>query len=84
MNKAILVIDMPDNCNDCTFCYYSDGKIPICFHTNFVIDEPKGTPEWCFLKPMPRMKFTYVNYDDDATANYNRGWNDCLKKIKGE
>ena len=84
MDKAILVIDMPNNCNDCTFCYYSDGRVPICSHTNWAIDEPKATPDWCFLKPMPRMKFTYVNYDDESTANYNRGWNDCLKKIKGE
>lgn len=84
MNKAILVIDMPDNCHDCTFCYYSDGKVPICSHTLWAIDEPKAIPKWCFLKPMPRMKFTYIGYDDDATANYNRGWNDCLKKIKGE
>lgn len=82
MNKAILVIDMPQCCNDCHFCYYSDGRVPICSYTRSAIDNPKETPEWCDLKPMPVEKFTCLNYDNEAILNYNRGWNDCLKTIK--
>lgn len=89
MNKAILVIDMPNSCNECRI-RFDDEYSNWCPYDN---PEPNGVwkyvdnktkPDWCPLKPMPRMRFTYIGHDDEATANYNRGWNDCLEKIKGE
>lgn len=52
MDKAILVIDMPERCDDCNLCYYSDGRVPICYWENKVIDETKSN--WCPLKPAPK------------------------------
>lgn len=84
MDKAILVIDMPESCDDCDFCYYSDGTVLSCRLKLKSTDGCRNKPDWCPLKPVPRMRFTYIGHDDEATANYNRGWNDCLEKIKGE
>jgi hypothetical protein len=30
MSKAVLVIDMPESCKECDFCYYSDGRVLSC------------------------------------------------------
>ena len=80
MNKSILVIKTPKHCYECPlnnnhFCSATD---------NCVLKYSNCKPNWCPLKDAPRMKFTYIGHDDEATANYNRGWNDCLKKIKSE
>lgn len=82
MSKAILIMDMPECCNDCQLCYYSDGRVPICSYTRWAVDNLKAKPEWCILKLMPVEKFTCLNYDNETILNYNRGWNDCLKTIK--
>ena len=89
MDKAILVIDMPYSCDDCPLCYGNDISDWCLVMGHFRGDVWGHTtnhtkPDWCPLKAKPRMKFTYIDHDDDATANYNRGWNDCLEKIKGE
>lgn len=88
MRRAVLVIDMPDTCGRCQLCQgvAMDGE-----HVCSILDEDGnergyddggyGKPDWCPLKAQPRMKFTYIDHDDDETANYNRGWNDCIDKI---
>jgi len=80
MNKALLVIDMPESCDDCDFCYYSDGRVPICFYKSWVVDEPKAKPDWCPLKRLPKKK-TGFQYADGY--DYVDGWNDCIDKILG-
>ena len=87
MNEAILVINMPYSCAECPLVYgndLSDWCYPM-GHFNgdvFRHTQDNTKPDWCPLKQMPRMKFTYVDHDDDATTNYNKGWNDCIDKIK--
>ena len=86
MDKAILVIDMPSCCNECPLVYgndISDWCLPMGNFNGDVYSHITNNtkPDWCPLKPRPRMKFTYVNHDDIATATYNNGWNDCLGKI---
>ena len=87
MNKAILVIDMPDSCFKCHVCAsYKASAFSSREYwcaTNGKDVDPNSKPDWCPLKPVPRMRFTYIGHDDEATANYNSGWNDCLEKIKG-
>lgn len=87
MNKAILVIDMPRHCSECPVCEAWEA-IPSLeeYYCNIEKKEVMDIyrkPDWCPLKAKPRIKFTYVNDDDDATVNYKRGWNDCVKKIMG-
>ena len=87
MNKAVLVIDMPNVCWQCPFCETWDVIPSVeeysCTVKNIEVDKYRK-PDWCPLKPMPRMRFTYMDHDNDAILNYNNGWNDCIGKIVDE
>ena len=54
--KAILVVDMPTDCNECP-CYYEEGYR---CQVHMEIDEhlDHGKPSWCPLKPMPQKKIS--------------------------
>ena len=75
MSKAILVMDMPKNCNECdVICmkYYSairDGDLEI-------LTKPDGCP----LKEMPQKDDSKYYLDDDAEAFVN-GYNACIDSI---
>ena len=69
--KAILVIDMPTNCNECTLLNYEYG-CPIIGATG---DRSKGRSVVCPLKPMPAK-----NYWDKK--DFADGWNACLEEIE--
>lgn len=88
MSKAILVIDMPTRCGECPVCAsYQSCAFSIREYwcaTNGKDVEPDSKPDWCPLKRVPRMRFTYVDHDDAETVNYNRGWNHCIDKILGD
>jgi hypothetical protein len=51
--KAKLVIDMPDNCDDCQLCcYYEDGGrycSGITKNNKFMSEGIEVRPEWCPL-----------------------------------
>ena len=87
MNKAILIIDMPENCRDCNL--REKGKascLPKSFETslsgvyNYYHNGTK--PDWCPLKALPEEKS-----DDNVDGffdGYDAGWNAYRKKILGE
>ena len=89
MSKAILVMDMPDSCDDCHMCYYSDGRVKLCYWHDKVIDADK--PDWCPLKEMP-VKVIVPQYQGNgifgintmAEARFKQGWNACIDNILGE
>jgi len=82
MNKAILVIDMPENCGDCAILF-QDGYSDWCPWENAVTDvynyAKNGTkPDWCPLQPMPD------KYDiPDSDFEYELGFNRCIDWILG-
>ena len=92
MNKSVLLIDTPENCLDCQFCYELDEGVEACCS---ISDDDKdaslmkkidceygycqGKPDWCPLKPLPNKK----NWGEIFNGNV-KGWNDCLKEIIGE
>ena len=56
MGKAILVLDMPKKCADCTLRCSIVGQDTICFATmRTLMNENyyKEKPSFCPLKPMP-------------------------------
>lgn len=82
--KAILVIDMPNNCYDCQYCRFDARKYNfrgcILADTDVqdgTIDICKEIHSCCPLKPMPQKK----NTDFHPNIVYANGWNDCLKEI---
>ena len=85
MSKAILVMDMPDSCDECSlFCnYYSD----MCcggLH-NRTIDYPypeNFRQEWCPLQTPP-LEEEYSDCFDEFEDGYAQGWNDCIEEIFG-
>lgn len=89
MSKAILVIDMPDNCLECslsqgiiaenTLGYYKDYKCPFgCSEHGSFIKRPSDCP----LKSVPEKREYYYGISE-AWAAWVDGWNDCLEEIIG-
>ena len=88
MNKAILVIDMPDKCCDCpcfsnecdAYCNVINKKIDY-DHDNFTYVKPI----WCPLKELPKEKhWSEVPYRVNDCISYMQGWNACLDKIRSK
>lgn len=76
--KAILVIDMPNSCDECQFSWNTDEEWKLSCQLEHDLGTRKGNkPEWCPLKPLPKRKNEYT--DIDAI-----GWNALLKLIKDE
>ena len=88
MNKAVVVIDMPDRCfsskNVCKF--YSPGTyggVYCLYYKRIVEDGLKEKPDWCPLKLLPEKDDWDDPYDEYYTG-YANGWNRCLSEITGE
>ena len=88
MNKAILVIDMPDGCREChlcgeeymtyrDYCRITDSYI-------WTIDRP----DWCPLKPLPEKYDIEAErnkpHDIDCDWEFESGYNACIEEILGE
>ena len=83
--KAILVIDMPNRCEECpcfsitTYCGVRN-EVP----TDFIYSKPT----WCPLKPMPSKRISAVEWlngiKTHEISEYDKGWNDCVEMLEGE
>ena len=78
MPKAILVIDMPNSCNECEVrCTGYTAKD--------YAEKGIKRPSWCPLRPLPQKKGKYGEaHEYDTDIHYEIGWNECLAKITGE
>ena len=79
--KAVLVVDMPSNCDDCQLHLESSGGEyrRFCVAHN-EISVGKKIPKWCPLKKMPEEKEVgYPNSDSDV--GFGDGWDACIKEI---
>lgn len=80
MSKAILVIDMPDKCSECTVCHTDTNGDIICQENKLTSLDTK--PDWCPLKAVPKR-----NKDEfriEWACGYKAGWNECLDAIVGK
>lgn len=80
MAKAVLVLDMPENCSDCCLCNngYCTKKLMCC---NFNTEEKRA--EWCPIKELPQ-KQIHHNTDTPHHRWAMNGWNACLNEILKE
>ena len=88
MAKAVLVMDMPE---DCTMCKFWNSEDDECYATGVeqlslsYCKEPK--PDWCPLRELPKRKETLCTqkwYTNGCWSdNMKAGWNACLDAIKG-
>lgn len=88
MSKAVLVLDMPEGCNDCVlnnchFCDVTNENIESYMYDITEVDKP----DWCPLKELPDERpnevysFSIFEYEHKA---FDNGWNSLRKKILGE
>ena len=91
MSKAVLVMDMPENCKECNMSILSrephTGQM--CFrcvhHPMFLVETKKKTkPDWCPLKPMPSKKPTIGKESENDILCMNAGYNACIDELLGE
>ena len=79
--KAFLVIDMPNNCDECPLNSHTEYDFDVCWVT-----QGKGG---CPLKSIPKTKeridgeqFREWECEDHYKNGYANGWNDCLEEIQ--
>lgn len=88
MSKAILIMDMPESCDECPFCIreaidkYLEEYIDYCmFSDEDILDECMfKRPDWCPLQPLPD-RIEHSIYDYDTDTGYTCGWNDCIDSL---
>ena len=86
MAKAILVMDMPSGCVNCSLYGYAVSRCNAKdkFQNN-ISDDFK--PDWCPLKPMPEKKMIEMvqeDYDGGYSHGFTHGFNACIDEICGK
>lgn len=90
-NKALLVMDMPNECEKCPLCNlidYTCGVFEI-LGKNYTYEVPEsGVADWCPLKPMPEKKEEPKIQRMPTMSEYRimefcSGWNACIDEITG-
>ena len=83
MNKSILVIDTPKNCEGCPLHHFVLDEVLnewfVSCQLDTFIDEDGKRPSKCPLRPLP-----HKLQADWYTDGYKEGFNACLEEITGE
>ena len=74
--KAVLVIDMPNGCDECPLNSHTEYDFDVCWVT-----QGKGG---CPLRPLPKKKDVPPNYGMMVGDPRGEGWNECLEEILNE
>ena len=77
MSKAILVIEMPENCFKCKLQDWANCRIVKGCHTG------DTRPDWCPLKSMPRNLKNQIG-DTEWQEGFVDGFNSCIDEILGD
>lgn len=86
MKKAVIVIDMPEHCDDCPFRVLW-AKYHCVVNSKFCGDEQGfysslTKPSWCPLRPLPE-KWEIQPYNSQSRIDWKIGYNNCLDDIQG-
>lgn len=84
--KAVLVIDMPNNCSECPYYHKADtywgDRCSLKFKdVDDYLKLGSGRPSWCPLRPMPQKVELDINEYYKGMAD---GWNACIEEIVGD
>lgn len=76
--KAVLVIDMPNGCDECPLNSHTEYDFDVCWVT-----QGKGG---CPLRPLPQKKdidktLAFGGYENIVQESLARGYNACLEEI---
>lgn len=84
MSKAVLILDMPDNCFKCKLQDWANCRIAKKCHTG------DSKPDWCPLRELPEKAEVsdceeLCDTDDWYDSGYADGYNACIDELlKGE
>lgn len=83
MGKGIIVVDMPETCQDCLLSKnhpfpLQDCKYCIVLTQGVIRAHQTKRPNWCPIRPMPE-RAHHKDYWDNG--RYDKGWNDCLDEL---
>ena len=83
--KAILVLEMPENCFKCKLQDWANCRIVKGCHTG------DTRPDWCPLKPVPQKKEEkqycgngVFGINTAMETRFNQGYNACIDEILGD
>ena len=83
-NKAVLVIDMPNCCDEC-FALDDNGDYPLCLITQeqrgYTFNTRERKMDRCPLEPMPKRSFTGKS-DYYQWGDWEDGWNACIDELE--
>ena len=88
MKKAVLVIDMPEHCEECPLRVLW-AKYHCVVNGKFCGDEQGfysslTKPSWCPLKPLPEKRDLSYGTEGTEWYAYSEGYNACIDEIVGE
>lgn len=93
MSKAILVMNMPENCEKCPFIGFDNDGEPMCTYPFIASDGVKkfyrmcddnynrDRQDWCPLKEIPERKEIKDFSGSLVASGFGAGWNACIDKI---
>lgn len=87
MAKAILVMDMPERCNDCYAVHMSQNGL-FCRAAKEHLQPKAERPDWCPLRELPKKKETHTVLELHSNGRWSEGmkagFNICLGEILKE
>lgn len=84
MAKAVLIMDMPE---DCTMCKFWNSKDNECYATGveeLSLNSEEAKPDWCQLRELPEREeeLPVEKYEFGGLGKaFTSGWNACLDEI---
>lgn len=82
MEKAILVLNMPSTCAECSLCKRMKDNCYYCMATNQIIVDVGLKTHWCPLRKVPQ-KQIHSSIDDAFMRGAMTGYNWCINEILG-
>lgn len=85
--KAIMIVDMPENCAKCDYLAENYDGDNICALKSEdehykIIENVDRKPDWCPLRELPEAKSEEFGQTIVNSARAE-GWNACLREITG-
>lgn len=87
MAKAVLVMDMPENCADCQLADDDPSGLycPLADDYYDGTDSTEDKASWCPLRELPeKIPELKHGYESVEKSILRKGWNACLDKILSE
>ena len=87
MTKAVLVMDMPENCADCQLADDDPSGLycPLADDYYDGTDSTEDKASWCPLRELPeKIPELKHGYESVEKSILRKGWNACLDEILSE